>query len=131
MKGISPGLERKVSVRKIDPPDRLSFSGQRGLPTSFYSASFRIPSNVNLRISGARPVARISHRIEYIEIEYIEATNQRKLLCSNDFIDDPWSATMPTDDTPNFFEFEVVEGRKLVAAFDAGYRFPSKRRTGQ
>jgi hypothetical protein len=27
---------------------------------------------------------------------------------------------MPTDCTPNFFEFEPVEGRKVVAAFDAG-----------
>jgi hypothetical protein len=27
---------------------------------------------------------------------------------------------MPTDCTPNFFEFEPVEGRKLIAAFDAG-----------
>ena len=27
---------------------------------------------------------------------------------------------MPTDCTPNFFEFEAVEGRKVVAAFDAG-----------
>src|SRR6516225_5879930 len=27
---------------------------------------------------------------------------------------------MPTDCTPNFFEFAPVEGRKVVAAFDAG-----------
>jgi hypothetical protein len=27
---------------------------------------------------------------------------------------------MPTDCTPNFFEFEPVEGRKVIAAFDAG-----------
>ena len=27
---------------------------------------------------------------------------------------------MPTDCTPNFFEFEADEGRKMVAAFDAG-----------
>src|SRR5262252_1321386 len=27
---------------------------------------------------------------------------------------------MPTDCTPNFFEFASVEGRKVVAAFDAG-----------
>jgi hypothetical protein len=37
---------------------------------------------------------------------------------------------MPTDCTPNFFEFEAVEGRKVVAAFDA-CRFPSDRGAGQ
>src|SRR5215469_2434959 len=30
------------------------------------------------------------------------------------------STPMPTDCTPNFFEFAPVEGRKVVAAFDAG-----------
>jgi hypothetical protein len=37
---------------------------------------------------------------------------------------------MPTDCTPNFFEFEPVEG-KVIAAFEAGCRFPSNRGTGQ
>ena len=27
---------------------------------------------------------------------------------------------MPTECTPDFFEFEPVEGREVVAAFDAG-----------
>jgi len=43
-----------------------------------------------------------------------------KIVVQQRFIDDSWSAPMPTDCTPNFFEFEAVEGRKVVAAFDAG-----------
>jgi Transposase DDE domain group 1 len=43
-----------------------------------------------------------------------------KIVVPQRFLDDSWSAPMPTDCTPNFFEFEAVEGREVVAAFDAG-----------
>jgi hypothetical protein len=36
------------------------------------------------------------------------------------FIADSLSASMPTECTPNLFEFHPVEGRKVVVAFDAG-----------
>jgi len=49
MKGISPGLECKVSVRKIDPPDRLSFFGPKRASDLVYGASFRIPGGQKSR----------------------------------------------------------------------------------
>src|SRR6202790_4664500 len=36
------------------------------------------------------------------------------------FVADSWSAPMPTECTPDFFGFEPVEGREVVAAFDGG-----------
>jgi hypothetical protein len=36
------------------------------------------------------------------------------------FIVDSQSAPMPTECSPDFFRFEPVEGRAVVAAFDAG-----------
>src|SRR5439155_33129 len=43
-----------------------------------------------------------------------------KTVVSQQFIDDSRSAPMPTECTPDFFGFEPVEGREVVAAFDAG-----------
>src|SRR5215472_8195039 len=43
-----------------------------------------------------------------------------KIVVPQQFISDSRSTPMPTDCTPNFFEFASVEGRKVVAAFDAG-----------
>jgi hypothetical protein len=41
-------------------------------------------------------------------------------LVPQQFIVDSRSAPMPTECSPDFFAFEPVEGRAVVAAFDAG-----------
>src|ERR1700674_5781098 len=43
-----------------------------------------------------------------------------KTVVPQQFIVDSRSAPMPTECSPDFFGFEPVEGRAVVAAFDAG-----------
>src|SRR6266404_4655577 len=43
-----------------------------------------------------------------------------KIVVLQRFISDSRSAPMPTECTPDFFGFEPVEGREVVAAFDTG-----------
>jgi hypothetical protein len=43
-----------------------------------------------------------------------------KTVVPQQFIVDSRSAPMPTECSPDFFRFEPIEGRAVVAAFDAG-----------
>ena len=60
-------------------------------------------------------LARISHTTECIGV-----ANSTKTVVPQQFIVDSRSAQMPTECSPDFFGFEPVEGRAVVAAFDAG-----------
>src|SRR6476619_1980478 len=59
-------------------------------------------------------LARISH-----SFERIEAPNQRKFFCEKDFAMSR-SGPMPTQCSAERFDFGIVEGRAVEAAFDAG-----------
>jgi arylsulfatase len=60
-------------------------------------------------------LAQISHTTECIGV-----ANQRKPLCRNNSSSIRGAPPMPTECSPDFFGFEPVEGRAVVAAFDAG-----------
>src|SRR5579864_963432 len=50
----------------------------------------------------------------------IGAPNQRESLCHSDFCDSKESTPMPTECSAESFDFGMVEGRAVEAAFDAG-----------
>src|SRR5437879_633569 len=65
-------------------------------------------------MADAGPSADISHN------QVHRGCESTKTVVPQQFADDSRSAPMPTECNPDFFGFEPVEGRAVVAAFDAG-----------